>query len=397
MREATPTRLQAPKIDTADPTKFTRQAQRNSAESPPMRMLPQPAPSGEILSIQYLRAVAALMVVWHHAINQVPGMLAWAPWQFGTSGVDLFFVISGFIMVVTTMRSSIRPVDFWRRRIVRVVPLYWSLTLLMVALALAMPSLFKTLKVAPLTLIESLLFVPHFSQSFPQFVWPLLVPGWTLNFEMFFYALFGATLVLPRRRGRVALTVVLAGLVGMGAVLGPFDSAGAQTYTHPMLLEFLAGVWIGTLWSEGRLSIRGFWVVPMLVAGTALLVLRDQPPLGPLTQLAGASLLVVAALQQGCSAWRSRILLGIGNSSYSLYLTHIFTLGVLRVVWVRCAPSSPHGIETTMFLVGALGSCALVGWLVFRWIETPLMQSLRRLTAWRDATRPASTEAPKEP
>ena len=98
------------------------------AAQPERRILAMPGPSisprhTQILSIQYLRAIAALMVVWHHAAGQVSGMSAQVPYMFGTSGVDLFFVISGFIMVVTTSGSSTRPVDFWRRRIVRVVPL----------------------------------------------------------------------------------------------------------------------------------------------------------------------------------------------------------------------------------------------------------------------------------
>lgn len=152
-----------------------------------------------------------MMVVWHHAAGQIPGMSARVPWVFGTSGVDLFFVISGFIVVVTTAGVDTKPFDFWRRRIVRVVPLYWLLTLLMVTVALIAPGLFKTLKVAPETVLQSLLFIPHFSQSFSGVVWPLLVPGWTLNFEMFFYALFGLALILPPRYRLLVLTSVLAG------------------------------------------------------------------------------------------------------------------------------------------------------------------------------------------
>jgi len=167
----------------------------------------------------------------------------------------------------------------------------------------------------------------------------------------------------------MALTIVLVVLVGTGVVLGPFDSAAAQTYTHPMLLEFLAGVWIGTLWSSGRLSLGGGpLVLPMLLAGTALLVLRDQPPFGTFTQLAGACLVVIAALHPQCRAWRSDVLRLVGDASYSLYLTHLFTLGVLRVAWVRLFPNPPMVFDVVVFLAIALIACALVGWLVFRWV-----------------------------
>jgi exopolysaccharide production protein ExoZ len=164
-------------------------------------------------------------------------MSSLVPWAFGTSGVDLFFVISGFIRVVTTSGTGMGPGEFWRRAS---RPLYWLLTLLMIAVALVAPGLFKTLKVAPSTLVQSLLFIPHFSQSFPGVVWPLLVPGWTLNFEMFFYAVFGLALLLPERNRLLPLVTFFVMLTAIGLVFGPFASAAAQTYTHPMLLEFAA-------------------------------------------------------------------------------------------------------------------------------------------------------------
>lgn len=339
-----------------------------------------PSPySSEILSIQYLRAVAASMVVWHHAAGQVPGMSSLVPWAFGTSGVDLFFVISGFIMVVTTVGRAVRPVDFWRRRIVRVVPLYWLLTLAMVLVALVAPSLFKTLKVAPATLLQSLLFIPHYSQSFPERVWPLLVPGWTLNFEMFFYAVFGASLFLRREHSLMAMTVAILILVVTGMFLRPLSSAAAQTYTNPMLLEFLAGAWICVWWARG-----GSWLpvevsVVMLFAGGAFLVLRDEPPFGGFNQIVGASLVVAGALNKRFYSWRSAVLLAVGDSSYSLYLTHIFTLGLLRLLWVRLYPSAPSVLSAEMFMVTSLLACAGVGWLTYRCIERPLLRRLNRV------------------
>ncbi len=335
-----------------------------------------PASSREILSIQYLRAVAALMVAWHHAAGQVTGMSSLVPYIFGTSGVDLFFVISGFIMVATTAAAPapVRPMEFWRRRIVRVVPLYWSLTVLMVAVALFTPGLFKTLRVEPGTLIQSLLFIPHYSHSFSDRVWPLLVPGWTLNFEMFFYAAFGASLFLTERNRLSALTMCFLALVLIGVVFGPFVSATAQTYTHPMLLEFVAGAWIGAGWTSGRIRFSFGLAVLMLGAGAALLVARDAPPFGPFTQLAGAALVVAGALHANFSRPRSAVLKAIGDSSYSLYLTHLFTLGAFRVLWTRLVPGAPlHAAE---FMILSLIACAAVGWLTYRRVEAPLLRRL---------------------
>ena len=349
------------------------------------------SPSRVILPIQYLRGVAALMVVWHHAAGQVAGMSSLVPWVFGTSGVDLFFVISGFIMVVTTSGTGIGPGEFWRRRVVRVVPLYWLLTLSMVAVALVAPGVFRTLKVAPSTLLQSLLFIPHFSQSFPDAVWPLLVPGWTLNFVMFFYAVFGLALLAPERKRLVPLVALFVLLTLLGFAFGPFASAAAQTYTHPMLLEFAAGAAIAAWWLDGRWRLPTATSSGLVAAGAVLLVLRDQEPFGTSTQIVGAVLVVVGALDTRFAAWRNQVLQALGDASYSLYLTHIFTLGALRVAWATLVPGPPGLAATLAFMAIALVVCAAVGWLVFRWIEMPL---LRRLNRRRKRARVGTLAAP---
>src|SRR5229473_1548571 len=147
-----------------------------------------------IRPIQYLRAIAALMVVWHHSLIQVPGVAQFiALPEFGPSGVDIFFVISGFIMLVITAGKEVTPAEFIRQRVIRVVPLYWLTTLLMLGCAVVVPTAFKTLQFSPAAVAKSLLFVPYDSLSFPGHAWPVLVPGWTLNYEMFFYGLFAAS------------------------------------------------------------------------------------------------------------------------------------------------------------------------------------------------------------
>lgn len=335
-----------------------------------------PAKPLAILSIQYLRGVAALMVVWHHAATQVPGMSMAVPWMFGTSGVDLFFVISGFIMFTTASGTDVLPLQFWRRRIVRVVPLYWALTIVMVIASLCAPSLFKTLKVEPGTLLKSLLFIPHFSLSFPGQLWPLLVPGWTLNFEMFFYAVFGAALALPARARLVALTALFLLLPGIGFAFGPFSSPAAQTYTHPMLLEFLSGIWIAVWWRSSRMKPTFGVSCVLLGGGSILLLSRDSPAWGYLPQVVGATLVVVAALHERFNTWHSKTCKDLGDSSYSLYLTHLFTLGALRLVWVKLLPSTPNIWLTLCFMTVALIACAVVGWLTYQKVELPLLAVL---------------------
>jgi exopolysaccharide production protein ExoZ len=337
-----------------------------------------PAPR-VILPIQYLRGIAAMMVVWFHAAEQFAGANALLPNRFGNSGVDLFFVISGFIMVVTTSGSTMSPVEFMRRRIIRVVPLYWLLTLAMVGVALVAPGLFRTLIVTPGALVKSLLFIPHYSSSFPAMAWPLLVPGWTLNFEMFFYLMFALALALPPRWRLIGLALVFATLVTTGLVLGPFDSAPMQVYTSIVMLEFVAGAVIGTWWLRHGVELPRAASAIAIVAGFTMLLMRDHAPLGTFTQIIGAALVVCGALNSKFAAWKLPLLQRLGDSSYSLYLTHLFALGALRVVWLHLVEQPLALPALCVFMAVALIVCAVVGILSWRWIEAPLSRRLQNV------------------
>src|SRR5271167_3100007 len=121
-----------------------------------------------IMPIQYLRGIAALMVVWCHGLRQVHGVSDFIDIPtFGAYGVDIFFVISGFIMTVTTWDKPITPRQFFVLRIIRVVPLYWLVTLAAVGLAIAAPGAFRSLKFDAISIAKSLFFVPYDSLSEP--------------------------------------------------------------------------------------------------------------------------------------------------------------------------------------------------------------------------------------
>lgn len=354
---------------------------RNSAT--PNRPVAKQPGTQVIWPIQYLRGIAALMVVWHHAREQLPGLQQIVAWNFGTSGVDLFFVISGFIMVVTTVGTGINPWQFWQRRIVRVVPLYWVLTLGLVAIWLVRPELFKTLTVTTLNLVQSLLFIPHFSSAFPDSVWPLLVPGWTLNFEMFFYAMFGLSLFLPSRGQLAGLSVIMLCLVVTGIAWAPFNSAVLSTYTSPLLLEFLAGAYLGYRYAQGQILLPTGVSVVLIGLGFAMLVLRDSPPLGVFVQIIGAILVVTGALNRHFINWHNTLLRRLGDSSYSLYLTHIFVLGVTRMAWGRIQAEPLDFANGLAYILVSTVVCVLVGGWVYAHIETPMTRSLQRLVSKR--------------
>ena len=329
-----------------------------------------------IRSIQYLRGLAALMVVWVHAAYVIPEVAAkiGAPY-FGGSGVDLFFVISGFIMVVTTSRNDFTPLQFFTLRVIRVVPLYWVATLAVVACGAWAPFHQSFRYVSPPTAIaKSLLFIPFTWYEKSGGVWPILASGWTLNYEMFFYALFALSLGLPRRFRLAALGVTLGSLVVMGRVLGPLHGPVVTFYTRPWLLEFAAGMTLAYGWM--RHDRR--WALPLSILTIVLGLACLGSEHSRLIILSGAFLVVAGSLHPRIVALQNRPLLAIGDASYSIYLSHLFVLEALGAAWTRVLPAVTL-TSSVLFVAAGLGLCAVAGWLCYRFIEKPLTSQLRKL------------------
>jgi exopolysaccharide production protein ExoZ len=332
-----------------------------------------------IRPIQYLRALAAMMVVWAHAlyISSSIAQRLGAPY-FGGSGVDLFFVISGFIMVVTTTRREVTPQKFFLLRIIRVVPLYWLATLAWVACtALAESDVYRSSATA---IAKSLLFVPYISPGTHGGPWPVLQNGWTLNYEMFFYALFALSLAAPRRLRVAGLAVTLGSLVVIGKLFGPFANPLAAFYTSPWLLEFVAGMVLAAGWLQS--GARDSW------SQSLFLIVLGFYCIGALHSrliiLGGAFLVVAGCLNPRICAIHSRLLLELGNASYSIYLVHQFVLEGLARVWSRLF-SFTTWATSVLFMTLALVLCVLAGSLCYRFIERPLTSRLRGLVKRSDA------------
>src|SRR5205085_1788 len=186
----------------------------------------------------------AALIVFQHAMG-IPGFVNYTV-HFGTVGVDLFFVISGFIMWTTTRDKHRSPAAFWLARIVRVVPLYWLFTAAYVAAALIAPESFYNLKLDAFHIVKSFLFIPAEHPNL-GLVAPILTLGWTLNYEMFFYLVFGLSLLIPLPLVRfIALAAIFCALVAFSVWIQP-SGAILSTYLNPLMLEFLAGVILAIL------------------------------------------------------------------------------------------------------------------------------------------------------
>lgn len=334
-----------------------------------------------IVNIQILRALAALMVVFVHcSILVAPIGIPLHAVESFASGVDLFFVISGFIIVQTTQKQSITPWSFMLNRIARVVPLYWLLTILTFAIALFFPNFLGGTKAVFTYLLKSLFFIPYVRED--GSIRPILFLGWSLNYEMFFYVIFALGLFLqsPFRRA-IAVGASILGLVVIGQLSGHNMSAEAYIWTGPIMIEFVMGVAIGTFYAHlpasRQAALVGLVLAPLFLV---MLILSSWllPDMATIIRAPAAAGLLICALlmERGGLAIKSRPLVLLGDASYALYLTHPFVAqGITKFAVDLHILNSATSI---LFVVAIYALACTVAVLVFKYVERPLTRATRR-------------------
>lgn len=331
-------------------------------------------------SLQVLRAVAAASVVYFH-IGVNP--------EFGSFGVDIFFVISGFVMalIVTGGQS---PYTFAVSRLARIVPLYWTLTTGLLLLAAVKPELLNSTTADLGNYLKSLFFIPYVKEN--GLLRPMLHVGWTLNYEMFFYACILATLIVARRF-YLPLTLLL--LVLAYGVLGQSrNEVAAGFFGSTLLFEFGFGLCAYELYRRRWLEAAG---KPVLVAAALLsyggmAAAQAAGVDGPRWLILGVpSLLLVLALTglegtlfSGGSRF-VKALAAMGDASYATYLSHFYVVEAFR----KIAAQKFHLLDPyTPFGVLAIVLCSLlVGQLLYVLVDRPLSRYCRNKAL---AARPAS-------
>lgn len=320
---------------------------------------------GTLYGLQYLRAFAALAVVFFHAAERSGYAFA-----IGAAGVDVFFVISGFIMWVIINRRPVSPARFLVDRVRRIVPVYWLATGAMVAGGLV--GLFPNLVLTTEHVVASFLFVPERSPSSGE-IWPVLVQGWTLNYEMFFYAVFAASLLVPSRLRLPAVAALFVLLVALGSLTESGDPLVA-TYTRPIILEFVAGMLIGQLWLSRRVPGAGvaLGLIAVALAGfAAIAVLRlpfDERVCGP---LACALVCGAAALDRDGTVRLFRLPALLGDASYSIYLWHTFAISV------SAKAGGMLGLPPALVFTVSVLSGVLAGLCGYYLVERPLLRATK--------------------
>lgn len=333
--------------------------------------------------IQVLRGLAALIVVLHHALTPADGIpVDQTYFHFGAAGVDIFFVISGFIIYTSTTSRSQSPGDFLLRRAARIFPPYWAATLLLIATHLAL-GMQRDMVLSTSHVIQSFLLIAHDSPTEPGHPYPLLIPGWTLQYEIFFYVLFALALFFRQAAALGFITATLVGLVLLGAVVGaPVDQVAFNVYTNPLLLEFLAGIFIGVL-ANRQPSIFGAGFALLIPAGFLLLAMSDHADLPRMVEWGIPAIIIVFGAVAGeklKNRWRiPQLLVTLGNASYSIYLTHIITLGLVRGVLRKVFVDGVWWIP--LFIVACVVASCLAGVLFYHLVEKPLVKGFTRIVS----------------
>lgn len=330
----------------------------------------------KLLGIQYLRAIAALMVVYFHLIGQIPAYSSylvdshWIRTAALPSGVHIFFVISGFVMYLTAIES--RPGRFAWRRIARIVPLYWLLTIAIAVLAVAIPHLMRRTDFTPSHLLKSLLFIPYADPTHPGGFFPMLVPGWSLNFEMFFYGVFALALFAPMQWRLPMLLLMLGALWEGGRLLG--SNEANSVYTSPLIILFALGLTSGWVYRRGGLRFPPIIGAAVVAGGFIALI---GPWKGGLLSDFGASAAIVggtASLDFIGVMPPLTWLATLGDASYSLYLAHLFAFGITRTLWLRLGMHGALGAES--FAVTSVLAAIGLALVTYRFIERPALALL---------------------
>lgn len=317
-----------------------------------------------LANLQALRALAAIGVVIFH-VGLMPG--TGLPFEVGAAGVDIFFVLSGFIIAYS---SSLDARQFLPRRLIRVLPAYWIATVIAAAFTLQK----MTLPDAADWLVQSLFYLPH-----PQGRPVLIFVAWTLVYELAFYLLYWLALRAGALRAPIVMFVVLPilALVHIPGLPGPW----------PLLLEFTLGIAIYLGVARFDLPRRTGKQTALLMMGTGLLLLPVLPRLiGHDTDdcermervitwglpAAGIVLGAIIAEREGF-AIRNRTIQVLGSASYAIYLLHPIAIGQLLQL-----PPIPPPLSWATCLGAAAAAIAVAVGFHF-WVEKPLLGKLHSL------------------
>lgn len=350
-----------------------------------------------LLSVQALRAIAALLVVWVHSIDAAelyssPRQSRFFHWEnYGACGVDIFFAISGFIVSQVAVRLADRNPEspsgtarqFLTRRITRIYPLYWILT----AVVIAMEELGRHhTQWHSFHWLPTFLLLPSLHALGNT---PALSLGWSLMFEMYFYLILTLFMVWTPRSLVRNTVAFLCGMVILGTLVN-IHRPLIVIWMNPIVLEFVFGCLIGLVFSRSHVNVKtktvGFWIAAIGAVSLAATIFtgygraseQDWILAGYHSWLrVGVWGVPAALLVGGVIFWNpkmrstpARLLVFLGDASYSIYLCTIPSRSFVEHFWRFFGR---FGADTGVFLAALF--CTTVGVICYLVLERPLMRA----------------------
>jgi len=313
-----------------------------------------------------MRAIAAILVVLSHisikSLAYAHYEMDWA--KYGVIGVDIFFIISGYIMMFIVQKRENSIKLFLKSRFIRIIPLYWVLSLIALLAYLYNPNIVNS-STGDTTILSSFLLIPG-NGTF------LLATGWTLSYEFYFYFLFSIALFFKFQYRYFVPMLFIILLVGYGYILND-----TSFFFSDRLLEFLVGMVAFMTYKPSKMNS----IFPLLLLVSSILVFQFLEGMAHIIQYGvSATLFFVSMIHlesffrkyQG--VWIAKIFEKIGESSYSLYLTHLFVLGgVSRILGTEAAQAYPYSYIVALF-IGSI----VAGHLCYLYLETFLIKWMRK-------------------
>lgn len=347
----------------------------------------------KLVNIQALRGVAVLLVVLFHltTIEQkyggaqtiLPHFL-----QFGMFGVDLFFVISGFVMVIITrgkFQNFKNAIVFLWHRITRIYPTYWFYSLIVLIIFLVQPNMVNSSQGNEVNILASFLLLPSDKL-------PLVMVGWTLIHEMYFYLVFFFILLFVPEKLLASVLIIWSFLVAGANLLFNFNSPYTGLVFNPLTLEFILGCFIAIYYFYNTKTLNTYLLLLLAIGSFIFAILGHHlfTDFFSTAHIQGwwrvfifgmpAFIIVLSfTFSERNGFVLHSLLTKIGDASYSIYLSHILTLSAIGRLWKTFSGDAlwDNYIMVPLLLLSAIA----VGMFSYKYIEKPLMNYSR--IPWR--------------
>lgn len=320
-----------------------------------------------LYSIQTLRAIAAWIVVAHHYVQIVHGFSQKTPYlaffsNYGAIGVDIFFIISGFVIYNSAQKNNASPLNFAIHRVARIVPIYWLCTFITALFFIFWPKFIPSHAVDLEFFVKSLLFIPSPNPSGIG-IYPLVTVGWTLNFEVIFYLILFVALFFGKSR---LLSTIFIGIFLLNSVFAKYVP-GFQHYASSIIYEFYMGVLIAAFYEKSEdKNGNTITAITLFLIGVYLLYRAGGVSHDPIQNGIPCALIFISIISQERYFSNLKYFNRLGDWSYSTYLFHPL------IISICIGFTNKFSLDEKNALILSITGILAISYLSFRFIEKPI-------------------------